>query len=36
VGFDEFTLSGYPHLEEGSWFSEGVLPLLRTKGVVAT
>lgn len=28
VGFDEFILSGYPHLEEAYWFAEGVLPLL--------
>ena len=34
-GFDEFILSGYPHLEEAYWFAEGVLPLLRAKGVVA-
>ena len=26
VGFDEFILSGYPHLEEAYWFAEGVLP----------
>jgi alkanesulfonate monooxygenase len=28
LGFDEFVLSGYPHLEEAYWFAEGVLPLL--------
>ena len=33
AGFDEFILSGYPHLEEAYWFAEGVLPLLRQKGV---
>lgn len=33
VGFDEFILPGYPHLEEVYWFGEGVLPLLRQKGV---
>jgi alkanesulfonate monooxygenase len=32
-GFDEFVLSGYPHLEEAYWFAEGVLPILRAKGV---
>ena len=32
-GFDEFILSGYPHLEEAYYFAEGVLPLLRAKGV---
>jgi alkanesulfonate monooxygenase len=35
VGFDEFILSGYPHLEEAYWFAEGVLPILRAKGVLA-
>jgi alkanesulfonate monooxygenase len=33
LGFDEFILSGYPHLEEAYWFAEGVLPLLRRKSV---
>lgn len=33
LGFDEFVLSGYPHLEEAYWFAEGVLPLLERKGV---
>ncbi|HME47258.1 LLM class flavin-dependent oxidoreductase [Mycobacterium sp.] len=33
LGFDEFILSGYSHLEEAYWFAEGVLPLLRQKGV---
>jgi len=36
LGFDEFILSGYPHLEEAYWFAEGVLPILRAKGVLAT
>ena len=36
VGFDEFILSGYPHLEEAYWFAEGVFPILRAKGVLAT
>jgi alkanesulfonate monooxygenase len=31
LGFDEFILSGYPHLEEAYWFAEGVLPLLAKK-----
>lgn len=35
LGFDEFILSGYPHLEEAYWFAEGVLPILRRKGVLA-
>lgn len=34
VGFDEFILSGYPHLEEAYWFAEGVLPILRAKGLL--
>ena len=33
LGFDEFILSGYPHLEEAYWFAEGVLPILRRKGI---
>jgi alkanesulfonate monooxygenase len=32
LGFDEFVLSSYPHLEEAYWFAEGVLPLLKQKG----
>jgi alkanesulfonate monooxygenase len=35
LGFDEFILSGYPHLEEAYWFAEGVLPILRAKGVLS-
>lgn len=35
LGFDDFILSGYPHLEEAYWFGEGVLPLLRDRGLVA-
>jgi alkanesulfonate monooxygenase len=34
IGFDEFILSGYPHLEEAFWFGEGVMPVLRAKGMV--
>ncbi|TFV59464.1 LLM class flavin-dependent oxidoreductase [Mycobacterium sp. PS03-16] len=33
LGFDDFILSGYPHLEEAYWFAEGVLPILRQKGI---
>ncbi|HEX7659912.1 MAG TPA: LLM class flavin-dependent oxidoreductase [Pseudonocardiaceae bacterium] len=33
LGLDEFVLSGYPHLEEAYWFAEGVLPILRRKGL---
>ncbi len=32
LGFDEFILSGYPHLEEAYWFGEGVMPILRDLG----
>jgi alkanesulfonate monooxygenase len=35
VGIEEFVLSGYPHLEELYWFGEGVLPLLRRRGLWA-
>ena len=35
LGFDEFILSGYPHLEEAYWFGEGVMPLLRQQGLMA-
>lgn len=34
-GFDEFILSGYPHLEEAHWVGEGVMPLLRSRGLLA-
>jgi alkanesulfonate monooxygenase len=33
IGIDEFILSGYPHVEEAYWFAEGVMPLLRVKGI---
>ncbi|PJI94953.1 LLM class flavin-dependent oxidoreductase [Luteimicrobium subarcticum] len=33
AGFDEFVLSGYPHLEEAYWFGEGVRPLLDARGL---
>ena len=33
LGIDEFVLSGYPHLEEASWFGEGVLPVLAERGL---
>ncbi|MFD6165680.1 LLM class flavin-dependent oxidoreductase [Oerskovia sp. NPDC060287] len=33
AGFDEFVLSGYPHLEEAHWFAEGVRPILDQRGV---
>jgi alkanesulfonate monooxygenase len=34
LGFDEFIMSGHPHLEEAHWFAEGVLPILRARGLV--
>ncbi len=33
LGIDEFVLSGYPHLEEAWWMGEGVLPILRQRGL---
>ncbi|MEU6789363.1 LLM class flavin-dependent oxidoreductase [Nonomuraea angiospora] len=33
LGLTEFVLSGYPHLEEAYWFGEGVLPILRERGL---
>jgi len=35
LGIDEFILSGYPHVEEAYWFAEGVMPLLRDRGLLA-
>lgn len=33
IGIDEFIFSGYPHLEELFWFGEGVVPVLRQRGL---
>ncbi|WP_328917438.1 MULTISPECIES: LLM class flavin-dependent oxidoreductase [unclassified Streptomyces] len=33
LGIEEFVLSGHPHIEEAYWFGEGVLPLLRDRGL---
>jgi alkanesulfonate monooxygenase len=33
LGIDEFVLSGHPHLEEAWWVGEGVLPVLRKRGL---
>ncbi|GAA2161242.1 alkanesulfonate monooxygenase [Humibacillus xanthopallidus] len=33
-GFDEFILSGYPHLEEAYHVAEGVMPALRQRGLL--
>ena len=35
LGFDEFILSGYPHLEEAYTTGEGLLPELRRRKLVA-
>lgn len=34
LGFDHFILSGQPHVEEAYFFGEGVMPLLRTGGLL--
>jgi len=34
LGIDEFILSGYPHLEEAYRVGEGVLPVLRDRGLL--
>jgi alkanesulfonate monooxygenase len=34
LGIEEFILSGYPHVEEAYWFGEGVMPLLRQRGLL--
>lgn len=36
LGIDEFILSGYPHLETAYQVGEGVLPILRRRGLLAT
>jgi len=36
LGIDEFIFSGYPHVEEAYQFGEGVLPVLRERGLVQT
>jgi alkanesulfonate monooxygenase len=36
LGIDEFILSGYPHLEEAYRVGEGVMPVLRRRGVLAS
>ncbi|WP_329110512.1 LLM class flavin-dependent oxidoreductase [Micromonospora sp. NBC_01699] len=33
LGITEFILSGHPHVEEAYWFGEGVLPILRQRGL---
>jgi alkanesulfonate monooxygenase len=34
LGFDEFILSGHPHLEEAYWVGEGLMPELRRRGLL--
>jgi alkanesulfonate monooxygenase len=34
IGIDEFILSGYPHLEEAYQVGEGVMPVLRRRGLL--
>jgi len=34
LGIDEFILSGYPHLEEAYRVGEGVMPVLRQRGLL--
>ena len=34
LGFDEFILSGYPHLEEAWRVGDGLLPELRRRGLL--
>jgi alkanesulfonate monooxygenase len=36
LGIDEFILSGYPHLEEAYSVGEGVMPVLRRRGLLAS
>jgi alkanesulfonate monooxygenase len=36
LGIDEFILSGYPHLEEAYRVGEGVIPVLRRRGLLAS
>jgi alkanesulfonate monooxygenase len=35
LGIDEFILSGYPHLEEAYQTGEGLIPVLRRRGLMA-
>ncbi len=35
LGIDEYILSGYPHLEEAYQVGEGVMPVLRRRGLLA-
>ena len=35
LGIDECILSGYPHLEEAYQVGEGVIPVLRSRGLMS-
>jgi alkanesulfonate monooxygenase len=35
LGFEEFIFSGHPHVEEAFWFGEGVMPILRRRGLLS-
>jgi len=35
IGIDEFILSGYPHLEEAYRVGEGVIPVLKGRGLIS-
>ena len=35
LGIESFILSGYPHLEEAYRVGEGVMPVLRRRGLLA-
>ena len=36
IGIDEFILSGYPHLEEAYQTAEGLMPVLRQRGLMTS
>ena len=36
LGIDEFILSGYPHLEEAYQVGEGLMPVLRRRGLMTS
>jgi alkanesulfonate monooxygenase len=36
LGIDEFILSGYPHLEEAYQVGEGLMPVLRARGLLGS
>jgi alkanesulfonate monooxygenase len=36
LGISHLILSGQPHLEEAYWFGEGVMPILRSRGLIGS